>query len=409
MPSTKLIEKREEFETKQKNLHNIMEQAGSELDMNKITLIEGDSKAKAEHIKKSNKELEDLGKEIDELVALEKTAQLDKERQDAIGKAGGTHLPQPGNQMEVKDIGKLFIESNAFKAYQDSKQKNVPAKLDIQLKTLFQTSAGWAPETIRTGLVVPFATRPIKVVDIIPMGRTSQTAIVYMEETTFTNAAAEVDEGVAKPEATLALTERSSTVRKVAVWIPVTSEQLEDVDGIESYLTGRLTFMLRQRLDLQLLVGNGVAPNLAGILNTTGIQTFVLAGDRFDAIYTAIKNVRVTGQAEPNNIIMHPNDWQVIRLMRTDDGLYILGNPSEPGPVRIWGLPVVESTAETENSVCVGDFANFCQLFEKKGIEIAISDSHDTYFVYNKLAIRAEIRVAFPVYRPAAFCVITSF
>jgi len=106
---------------------------------------------------------------------------------------------------------------------------------------------------------------------------------------------------------------------------------------------------------------------------------------------------------------MHPNDWQVIRLMRTDDGLYILGNPSEPGPVRIWGLPVVESTAETENSVCVGDFANFCQLFEKKGIEIAISDSHDTYFVYNKLVIRAEIRVAFPVYRPAAFCVITSF
>jgi HK97 family phage major capsid protein len=167
--------------------------------------------------------------------------------------------------------------------------------------------------------------------------------------------------------------------------------------------------MLRQRLDSQLLVGDGIAPNLAGILNIAGIQTFVLAGDRFDAVYEAIKRVRVIGQADPNVIVMHPNDWQELRLMRTNDGLYILGNPSEPGPVRIWGLPVVESTAETEGSVLTGDFANFCQLFEKKGVDIQISDSHGEYFIYNKKVIRADLRVGFPVYRPAAFCAITSF
>ena len=262
---------------------------------------------------------------------------------------------------------------------------------------------------MRTGLMVPFVTTPIRIADIIPGGSTNQTAIVYMEETTFTNAAAGVDEAGQKPEATLALTERSSPVRKIAVWIPVTDEQLEDVEGIQSYLTNRLTFMLRQRLDQYLLTGTGVAPQLTGLLNVAGIQTFVLAGDRFDAIYEAIKRVRVTGRSDPNVIVAHPNDWQQLRLMRTNDGLYILGNPSEPGPVRIWGLPVVESTVETENTILVGDFANFCQLFEKKGIDIQISDSHDTYFIYNKKAVRADIRIAFPCYRPVAFCTITEF
>lgn len=407
----KLVAKRKEFEAKQEKLHKVIEEAGPDLDMEKIKLLEGDSKAKAEAIKRMNKELEDIGVEIDELIASEKVLTADEARQKGLEVVGGVNLPQPaGAGGKIKSIGELFIESDAFKNYRRGTKEGPIAELKgIDLKTLFQTTAGWAPETTRTGLMVPFVTTPIRIADIIPPGSTAQTAIVYMEETTFTNAAAAVAEADAKPEAALALTERSSPVRKIAVWIPVTDEQLEDVEGIQSYLTMRLTFMLRQRLDQYLLTGTGVAPQLTGLLNVAGIQSFVLAGDRFDAVYEAIKRVRVLGRADPNVIVAHPNDWQQLRLMRTDDGLYILGNPSEPGPVRIWGLPVVEATAETENTVLVGDFANFCQLFEKKGVDIQISDSHDTYFIYNKKAVRADIRVAFPCYRPVAFCTITGF
>lgn len=406
---SKLIEKRKEFEAKQEKLHKVFEEAKTEsggLDLEKVESLEGDTKAKAEAVKRMNQELADLSIEIENLVILEKAYKEDEKRQKEIE----TPIVHPAPASKGgQSIGELFIASKAFKNYERGASEGPVANLDIEMKTLFQTTAGWAPETIRTGKVVEFATRPIQVIDIIPPGTTDQTAIVYMEETTFTNAAVEVDEGGVKPEAALALTERSSSVRKIAVWIPVTDEQLEDVAGIQSYLNNRLTFMLRQRLDSQLLVGNGVAPNLAGILNVAGIQTFVLAGDRFDAIYEAKKRVTVTGRAVPNVVIFHPNDWQQIRLMRTVDGLYILGNPNEPGPARIWGLPVVETTALTENTVLTGDFANFCQLFEKKGIDIQISDSHDTYFIYNKKAVRADIRVAFPVYRPAAFCAVTGF
>lgn len=405
----KLVEKRKVFEAKQEKIALVFKEAGADLEFSKVKCIEGDDKAKVEAVRKMNAELTDLGKEIEGLVEIEKMATDTEAREKGLEATGGVSLPPATIKAEKpKGIGEMFVESKAFKDYEGGTQ-GPAAQLDIDLKTVFETAAGWAPETIRTGLMVPFATRSIKVVDVIPPGTTNQTAIVYMEETTFTNVAVEIAEKGAKPEATLALTERSSPVRKIAVWIPVTSEQLEDVEGIQSYLNNRLTLMIRQRIDLQVLAGDGIAPNLMGLNNVVGVQTFVLAGDQFDAIYQAIKQVRTIGFADADNVIMHPNDWQQLRLARTDTGLYILGNPSEPGPMRIWGLPVLESTAQTENTVLTGDFAGYCQLFEKKGIDIQISDSHDTWFVYNKLAVRAEIRLAFPIYRPAAFCTVTGF
>ncbi len=410
---SKLIEKRKEFEAKQKKLHTVFQQAGKELDMDKVTEIEGDSKAKATAIKKMNTELSDLGQEVEALVEIDTIAKSVAKTEASLNKPV---VPQPEAKatgllgpIEKKTIGQMFIESEAFKGFKAGASNGPVAHLDIDMKTVFSTAAGWAPETLRTGLMVPIATSPIRIIDIIPPGQTNQAAIVYMEETTYTNAAAGVDEAGAKPEATLALTERSSAVLKIAVWIPVTSEQLEDVAGIQSYINSRLTLMLKQRLDQYLLTGTGAAPQITGLLVAAGTQSFVLAGDQFDAVYEAIRRVSVIGRAEANVIVMHPNDWMQLRLMRTDDGLYILGNPSEPGPARIWGLPVVQSIDETEHSVLVGDFANYCQLFEKKGIDVEISNSHDVFFVYNKLAIRAEMRHSFPIYRPAAFCIVTAF
>ena len=103
---------------------------------------------------------------------------------------------------------------------------------------------------------------------------------------------------------------------------------------------------------------------------------------------------------------MHPNDWQDIRVLRTADGIYIWGSPSEAGEARIWGLPVVVTDAETENTALVGDFDNFCQLFERRGIELKIGFNNDD-FTTGKQTMRADMRVAFVVFRPTAFCTVT--
>ena len=177
--------------------------------------------------------------------------------------------------------------------------------------------------------------------------------------------------------------------------------------GVAGLIDGRLSLFLRRRLDLQVLVGDGTAPNLSGILDVSGIQTQAKGADpAFDAIHKAITLVAVTGAANPSNIVLHPNDWQDIRLTRTTDGIYILGNPSDPGVMRLWGLPVTVSDRITENTGLVGDFATHCELRPRRGIEVEVGFVN-TQFTEGEQTIRAGLRTAFVVYRAAAFCSVT--
>lgn len=395
-----LVDTREKLAAKQKELAAIFA-SKPDLDF---------TEQEVSDIQARNAELNELGKKLEELKALDAIAQKVAAGQRDMDRPAGMPFPgQPAGEerpAEVKSIGQLFVESAAFKQFDGS--KSPVATVDYDVKVLFQTSAGWAPDSMRTGKVVPLAQRSLVVADLPMLTETSQSAVKYMEETTKTDAATEIAEGAAYPEAALALTERSETVRKIAVFLPVTDEQFEDEPRARDYVNGRLTDMLNRRLDGQLLSGNGVAPNLTGYLNKAGIQTQAKGADpAFDAIHKGITLVRFTGFAEPDAIAMHPTDWQNLRLTRTPDGIYILGNPGDQIEPRLWGLPVVVTPAETLGTALVGAYREFSELSLRRGIEFDVSNSHSTFFSEGKLAIRASFRAAFLIYRAAAFCTVT--
>lgn len=403
-----LKEATEKWEAKNKELAKIFEQAGDDIDLKKVTdlpagVAKGDTKAIAELVRQLNDEAGEFKKEIERLESVDVAAKRVRESNHSSAAERGT--AHGGDGASALSVGQLFVKSNSFL----KKEGNIgpQSTLDIELKTLMESSTGWVPETTRTGRVVDFATRPIQVTDLIPATTTQQNAVTYMEETTFTNAAVETAEAGTYQEAALALTEKSSLVRKVAVFLPVTDEQLEDESQVRGYVDNRLGFMVRQRLDSQILVGNGTAPNLRGLLNIVGIQTQAKGADPApDAVYKAMIKVRVTGRALPNLVVYHPTNWQDIRLLRTADGLYIWGNPSDAGPDRIWGLPVAQSDAITLGTALVAD-SSFTELATKRGLDTQISNSHGTYFIEGKQAIRADLRVALVVYRPTAICTVT--
>lgn len=395
-----LIEKRGELKAKQDFLHQVFEQAGDQMDMGRVTLLEGDSKGKAEKIKALNDELTDLGRQVDELRKLDEIRRGVQPGEKSVERPP---LPEgEKKQGQVKGFADAIMES---KVLTDMKGRTM--SLDVEAKALFQTSAGWLPETTRTGRVVDYATTPIDVLDVIPIGSTGQAAVVYMEETTYTNGAVEVSEAGPFGESALALTEKSSVVQKIATWLPVTDEQIEDVEYVNGYLDRRLRDMVRQRLNGQVLTGNGTAPNLRGINNVVGIQTQAKGADPTpDAFYKAMVKVMTTGQANPNFIVMNPLDWQDIALLRTADGIYIWGSPQEGGPQRLWALPVALSQSQTQNTGIVGDSA-FWELAVRRDVDVQVTNSHSDFFVNGKQAIRADLRAALPVYRPAAFATVT--
>lgn len=316
-----------------------------------------------------------------------------------------------------KTIGELVVEDESFKAdaasgHKGSNSNSVMIELKDfsltdSLKATITTSAGWAARPPRIPRVVESAQRRPVVADLIPQTNITDPSVIYMEETTFTNNTAAVAENAAKPESALAWTERTENAQVIATYIPITNQQLQDVPQIRSVLDNRLTFMLQLVEETQLLSGSGTAPQLTGFYNKSGIQTQAKGADPVpDAIYKAFTKVRFTGFAEPTGVVLHPNDWQDIRLLRTADGVYIWGSPSEAGPERVWGKTVIVTPAATENTGLTGDFQLYSEIFRRMGITIIVGMINDD-LIKNKKTVLAEERLALVIYRAAAFATIT--
>jgi HK97 family phage major capsid protein len=415
------VEIRNEIIAKSDALARIFEEAGPDLDMDKVTCIDGDTATKAAEIKRRNDELTELGKKFDAAKVASDILVKNAERQRWLREpVSGIVFPQAGDPetrekaggsplVAVKSLGTLFTEHEVYLANAKSGRPVFGIDLpDVDVKTVMSLTAGYAQESARSPRVVLSAQRRPMVADLIPQDPTTLNAIRYMEETTFTNNAAAVAENALKPEAALAFTERTVPVEVIAVTLPVTNQQMEDIPGIRSLIDNRLTLMLQLAEETELLTGSGTPPHLTGFYNKSGIQTQAKGSDPVpDAVYKAMTKVRFTGFADPTGVIMHPNDWQDVRLLRTADGVYIWGSPADAGPERIWGLPVIPTTAATENTGLVGDFQLYSHISRRMGLQIDVSTEHDVYFAYNKVLIRAEERLSLEIYRAAAFATVT--
>lgn len=416
---------REKLAAKQDELGKVFTEAKTDdgkYDFNRVTVLGKDVKgsvAVAEKVKALNAELDDIAKEAEALEDAEKAAGAHAAREKVRGSVIVPDAKGDRSRPAVKSLGELVAEE---KAYGEWISRGCPDGMDfsydmmpsdmlakaMHFKTLMTTAAGFAPESVRLPGFIEAAARPLQLLDIIPMSPTGQPTIKYMEETTRAHGAAEKAEGGAYAESTFAFTERSSEVRKITDSVPVTDEQLDDVMMMQGYINGRLTFGVRQKLDSQTYVGDGSAPNLRGLANVVGIQTQAKGVDPVpDAFFKAMTKIRTTGRAMPTHHVMHPEDWQNIRLLRTADGVYIWGSPSETGTDRLWGLPVVQNEARAAGSGMTGSFQPaWISAFERAGVNVQVGYV-GTQFTEGKRTVRADMRAALVVFRPPAFCDVT--
>ena len=344
--------------------------------------------------------------------------------------------PVSGGYAEESEVpvslGESFVNSKAYTSYIEDGQSGVDTTVPFNpmgYKTTLGagTSNNYPPEVLRQPGVLEKALRdPNAVIGLFDQIQTDQNAFQYLEETTFTNNAAEAAEEGAAGEAALDFTEQTAAIRKIAVFLPVTEELLADVAGIQGYINSRLSTMMRLRLDGQLIAGDGTAPNLEGLLdagktsvNALDFSSYSGELGRMGAIYKAITDIRTSAFVEPDAIVMHPGDWNEVVTSVSDvttsgskNPLFIAAGGFGAGPqASLWGLNVIPSTAISEGTVLVGRFGGgeAAHIVMKQGVDIAVSDSHSDFFTKGKVAIRATMRVGFPVYRQGAFTKITNF
>jgi HK97 family phage major capsid protein len=162
---------------------------------------------------------------------------------------------------------------------------------------------------------------------------------------------------------------------------------------------------VRRRAESQIVKGNGTAPNLRGIENTTGIashdQEDIEGDNRADAVHRILTLIALAGY-RPTGVGFNPLDWEEIRLSKDKNENYIWGPPSIAGVMQIWGVPALSSVAFAEGKSITGEWARALFLI-REGIKVLISDSHKDWFTRNLLAILAEMRAVLIVPRPQAF------
>lgn len=328
-------------------------------------------------------------------------------------------------------LGSAFIKSEEYRSIvpKARQKRSIYVETNILPSQMFRTTYSGSGDGLtgydRVPGIVELGQQPPTVADLFMQAQTDQPTVRYMKETSYTNAADMTDEGSDKPEATFLLEETDVAVRKAAVWTKVTDETLEDFSQIRPYVDQRLSFMVRSKIDDQLLNGSGTAPNIAGLLGTSGVQTAEMSSNTAvklaEAIMNAITKVRVTGQFEPDGIVIHPNDYQKLRLATDGNTQYYGGgffegqygkDYSDPG--RLWGLRIVQTTAISEIDLAtpgasnkgpiVGAFKLGGAVFYRNGLSIESTNTDQDDFIMNLTTIRVEQRLALAIYRPLAFC-----
>lgn len=245
--------------------------------------------------------------------------------------------------------------------------------------------------------------------DLISTGQTTLNSIPYIRELNpRTNewGATSVAEGAAKPEVTTQFSSQDAPVRKVAAWIPVTTEIIEDAPTLRTYIDARLAYMVALREEQQVLNGSGTAPQIRGIRQQSGLQTQTfVSGDVAATLGLAIGKIEaVDGMAD--GVAINPTDyWTAITSRHANqfDAGFGIGLPFGPAPETMWGLRCVRTRSMETGKALVGSYKLGAQLFDRQQTVIRVGDQHSDYFTNNKVAVLAEERIALAVYRPDWF------
>jgi HK97 family phage major capsid protein len=330
------------------------------------------------------------------------------------------------DQTAAKSIGEQFIQSAEYRGLAGRMKGGAWSSGPIEIKTTFSEGTagtpgpGYSPVSAVPQLlpgIVDIRFRQLLIADLFPQGVANTPLIRYLVESSLTNAAATVAEGGLKPESALAFTAKDETLKKIATFLPITDEMLEDWAQAQSYINQRLTLFVKQTEEVQLLSGDGTGSNLLGLLNRTGLATSIakgtspsLSGDNdMDAIFRQITAIRFSSFLEPDAIVIDPTAWQTITLSKNSQGSYYANGPfMDVQNPSLWGRRVVVTPAITAGTALVGAFQQGGQIFRKGGLTVEASNSHSDFFQRNLTALRAEERLGLAVYRPSAFGTVTN-
>jgi HK97 family phage major capsid protein len=318
------------------------------------------------------------------------------------------------NLLPIKGMpeGLIPLTESECKAYMQ-RVNEFEAKRAFEAKDVTDVIPVFGTDVIAPNRVDRFAqvTRPdvLTLRDILNVSPTSSPVIDYIREDSYSESAGIVSEGATKPQAAAEYSKQRANVVTIAVWIPVTEQQLQDAPALINRINSRLLWDVRKAEEQEIGYGDGSGEHFEGLFDSgTGIDAMrTEVGDTLiDIVRRGVTDVLTSGY-NPNGLWIHPEDWETIELAKGSDGQYVWAIIRDTLGPRIWGLRVVQGVGTriaggTTTNMAVGDFQAGATLYDRQQASIQVGWINEQ-FIENLRTIRAEERVAWAMEAPKAF------
>lgn len=321
-----------------------------------------------------------------------------KELEDALKKQGSaiTELKEKGlptsadwrRELKAALSDKAIVEKIKSKGSHEFEIKADPAAITT-------TTLAGAPHNVLTTQIAGVAAPPREVISLLSLlskGSTNSRDIRWINRSNPNGGAAATAEGALKPQVDFTLTEEVSSAKKIAAYMKISEEALDDEAYMQTLINDVLQEVSEKATNDELLNGTGTGEHLKGILVDaptyagTSLDGTVVNAGVADAIYALALQVRLAF-ANPDIVLINPADLAAIDLEKNTNGTR-QGAEARAILASLRFIPTVLMEAGT---VAVLDSSKF-KVHPYKGYTVRWGWVNDD-FQRNMLSVVAELRL----------------
>jgi HK97 family phage major capsid protein len=357
-------------------------------------------------IEKYEGQLQTLGQvDSDTKSAVDNLAKEFKRLQSELTDVAQKAAPGYGGGEVQESVAQAFVKSDQFKALQarQIERARIEVKSNlVETKSTTINNDGTTFAFQRPGMI-PGSFIPLTVRAAMRVIPVTSNAVNSLREATWLSSAAEASEGSAKKESDITFEPYDVNIRTVAHWLKISNQLLADSPAVVAYIETRLRDGLEQRIESQLINGDGTSPNISGLTDSGNFTAYTASSD--DTLVDAINRIKYTMWATgnmPDTVIVNPATWGQLERLRegAGSGTYLYGAPGMSAGMNPFGLNVILSTYLAADKIIVGRFVDSAVLYERSGTVVEMG-YQNADFTNNLITIRAEQRLGLGVDRPA--------
>lgn len=173
--------------------------------------------------------------------------------------------------------------------------------------------------------------------------------------------------------------------------------------GLDAVLKARIVKDVANKLDTALLLGDGTAKTVTGLVNQTGVQTGVLDTTQADSFLDALA-LTAAAEVNPNRWFINGADFFAVRKLKDTNGKYLLESDiSKDTTYRLFGIPVTVTNKLPAGQAVLADMN---QVAVVRDIDPSVTVLSERFAEYDQQAIRVVTRYDLGLLHPEGVVVL---